>query len=405
MVDVGAPLNESALLLTRPQVRYSELASAAVHAALPEPSVVLTLEQDDTLASVLADGGLGRAASALVTREVARSIDVRQLRPGDLVRMHYDANGQVDSVELKITGWGEVDVVRDGNGFSGTAHPAQERAIQTTVSATIDSSLYEALMNAGERPQLGQEMVDIFQWDIDFFALHLVDSFQVVVQKRFVGSDPVGYGPILAARFVHNGQTYEAFRQETPGGAGYYTRDGRPLRKQFLRAPLHFTRITSRFSKSRWHPILHCFLPHLGVDYGAPIGTPVMSTADGVVLTATRKGGDGNYIRIRHTAQVETYYLHLSRFAKGIRPGTKVVQGQVVGYVGETGLATGPHLDYRVRDHGKWLDPLKLKSIAPDPLAPTLLAQFRANAARLERALAAPAPQVAEYPFRRRALF
>lgn len=405
MVDVGAPLNESARLLTRPQVRYSELVAAAEPAALPEHSVVLTIEQDDTLASLLADGGLDRADSALITREVARSIDLRRLQPGDLVRLHYGATGRVDSVELKITGWGEVDIVRDGNGFSATAHPAQEHDIQATVSATIDSSLYDALMSAGERPQLAQEIVDVFQWDIDFFALQRGDSFQLVVQKKFIGSDPIGYGPILAARFVHSGQTYEAFRQETPGGAGYYTRDGSPLRKQFLRAPLHFTRITSHFSKSRWHPILHCFLPHLGVDYGAPIGTPVMTTADGVVLVAGRKGGDGNYIRIRHTAQIETYYLHLSRFAKGIHPGTKVVQGDVIGYVGETGLATGPHLDYRVRDHGKWLDPLKLKSIAPDPLARNLLQQFRAAVLRLERTLAAPAPQVAQLPIRRRALF
>ncbi|HMC20881.1 MAG TPA: peptidoglycan DD-metalloendopeptidase family protein, partial [Thermoanaerobaculia bacterium] len=207
-------------------------------------------------------------------------------------------------------------------------------------------------------------------------------------------------------RFTHSGQTFEAFRQERADGrAGYYGRSGSPLRKQFLRAPLQFTRITSKFSKSRYHPILHCFKPHHGVDYGAPIGTPVMTTADGVVVEAGKKRGEGNYIRIRHTARLDTYYLHLSRFGKGVKRGHKVMQGEVIGYVGATGLATGPHLDYRVSDHGTWLDPLKLKSITPDPLPVALAQQFRRNVVSLAPKLAAAASQVAEFTPRRRALF
>jgi murein DD-endopeptidase MepM/ murein hydrolase activator NlpD len=189
------------------------------------------------------------------------------------------------------------------------------------------------------------------------------------------------------------------------GRAGYYARNGSPLRKQFLRAPLQFTRITSKFSKSRWHPILHCFRPHNGVDYGAPVGTPVMTTADGVVVEVGRKRGEGNYIRIRHTARLDTYYLHLSRFGKGIHRGAKVTQGQVIGFVGSSGLATGPHLDYRVSDHGKWLDPLKLKSITPDPLPVALAQQFRRNVVSLAPKLAVTPPQVAEFASRRLALF
>jgi murein DD-endopeptidase MepM/ murein hydrolase activator NlpD len=216
----------------------------------------------------------------------------------------------------------------------------------------------------------------------------------------------MGYGPVLGARFTHSGQTFEAFRQEmTDGRAGYYTRKGAPLRKQFLRAPLQFTRITSKFSKSRWHPILQCFRPHHGVDYGAPVGTPVMTTADGVVVEAGRKSGEGNYIRIRHTMRIDTYYLHLSKFARGIKRGAKVTQGQVIGYVGSTGLATGPHLDYRVSDHGTWLDPLKLKSISPDPLPVALTSQFHQNVVNLSPKLAVSTPQVAEFASRRRALF
>jgi murein DD-endopeptidase MepM/ murein hydrolase activator NlpD len=396
---------ELASSASHPALRYTDL-SVPEPAALPAHSIVLTVEAGDTLDSVLTDGGVDRLESAAVIREVARTLDLRRLRPGNLVRFHYQPDGRVDSIELKVTGWGEIDAVRTESGFLVVPQMAAQNEIDTVISASIESSLYDALKSEGEGPQLAQQIADIFQWDVDFFALQRGDSFSLVVKKKFVGSDAVGYGPILAARFTQSGQTFEAFRQESSDGrAGYYGRKGTPLRKQFLRAPLRFTRITSKFSKSRWHPILHCFKPHHGVDYGAPIGTPVMTTADGVVTEAGRKGGEGNYIRIRHTSRLDTYYLHLSRFVKGIRPGRKVTQGEVIGYVGSSGLATGPHLDYRVNDRGTWLDPLNLKSISPDPLPRSLLQQFRTNVARLATKLALPASQVAEFTPKRRALF
>jgi murein DD-endopeptidase MepM/ murein hydrolase activator NlpD len=311
----------------------------------------------------------------------------------------------VDSVEMKVNGWGEIDAVRGAGGFAITPRPAQQTEIDTTVSAEIDSSLYEALRGAGETPQLVQELVDVFQWDIDFFALQKGDSFSLVVKKKFAGADVTGYGPIVAARFTHSGQTFEAYRCDADGHPGYYARNGSPLRKQFLRAPLQFSRITSKFSVSRFHPLLHYFRPHHGVDYGAPVGTPVMTTADGVVATTAYNRGEGNFIRIRHTSRVETSYLHLSRFAKGIKPGKRVTQSEVIGYVGMTGLATGPHLDYRVSDNGTWLDPLKLKSITPDPLRGQSLEAFRNSVAAFAPRLAAPAQQLAAFAAKRRALF
>lgn len=387
------------------RVQYAELVGGP--AVLPQHSVVLAVDEGDTLDSVFVEGGLDRTQSATLNREFGRFIDLRRLRPGHLVRFHYDDAQGVDSVQMKVIGWGEIDAVRDDTGaFQVAGRQVPAREIESAVSANIDSSLYEALTLAGESPQLVQELVDVFQWDIDFFALRRGDSFSMVVKKRFAGSELIGYGPIVAARFTHNGQTYEAFRQETADGrGGYYTRAGTPLRKQFLRAPLQFTRITSHFSKSRFHPLLHYFRPHYGVDYGAPVGTPVMTTADGVVVENRYKGGEGNFIRIRHTSRVDTYYMHLSRFAKGLRPGKRVMQGEVIGYVGATGLATGPHLDYRVNDNGTWLDPLKLKSITPDPLRGDVVAAFRANVARLGPRLSVATQQVAEQRPRRRALF
>jgi murein DD-endopeptidase MepM/ murein hydrolase activator NlpD len=401
------PLRASVLPAAPAQrLRYDQLAAAAPD-VLPQHSVLLTFEEGDTLDSILVAGGLSRAESGVLNREFGKTIDLRRLRPGHIVRFHHAPDGTIDSVEMKIIGWGELDAVRnDAGGFDVSHREVQVQEVETTVAAQIDTSLYEALRLSGEGPQLVQQLVDVFQWDIDFFALRRGDSFSLVVRKRFGGGDLLGYGPIVAARFTHSGQTYEAYRQETPDGrAGYYARNGSPLRKQFLRAPLQFTRITSHFSKSRFHPILHAFRPHHGVDYGAPTGTPVMTTADGVVLEAHYKGGEGNFVRIRHTSRIETSYLHLSRFAKGIRPGKKVVQGDVIGYVGMTGLATGPHLDYRISDNGVWLDPLQLKSITPDPLRGASLDQFHANVARFTPKLDAAGPQVAELAARRRALF
>ncbi|MGZ5492262.1 MAG: peptidoglycan DD-metalloendopeptidase family protein [Thermoanaerobaculia bacterium] len=401
----SSPATNAAVLMT-PSLRYADLTLAAA-SDLPQHSIILTVEEDDTLDAVLVAGGLSRRDSALLTTEFSRSIDVRRLRPGHLVRFHFEAPGVIDAVQFRVLGWGSLDAVRNADGtFTVTPRQAQLRSISTTLSAEIDSSLYEALRAAGEQPQLVQQLVDVFQWDIDFFSLQKGDSFSVVVEKKFVNSDVVGYGPVLAARFTHEGTTYEAFRHELPDGrAGYYARNATPLRKQFLKAPLKFTRITSKFSNRRFHPVLRYFRAHHGVDYGAPVGTPVMTTADGVVMQTGHDRGEGNFVRIRHTSRIETMYMHLSRYANGMKRGTRVTQGQVIGYVGATGLVTGPHLDYRVNDGGKWLDPLKLKSITPDPLGGESLHRYKNSVASLLPRLSSPPQQLAQVARKRRALF
>jgi murein DD-endopeptidase MepM/ murein hydrolase activator NlpD len=395
---------ERGAMLPPPTLRYHDLRQP-FQAELPEHSLILTIEQNDTLDKVLLAGGLSRGDSAALTARLAGTIDVRRLRPGHLVRFHYDQSGSVDAVQMKITGWGEVDAVRKGDTFDVKVEPAAIRAVETTISATIHRSLYEALRDAGEGPQVVQQLVDVFQWDIDFFELRTGDSFSFVVAKQYAGSDLVSYGPITAARFTHRGTTYQAFRHEQDGRAGYYGAAGTPLRKQFIKSPLKFSRVTSGFSMRRFHPVLKYFRPHYGIDYGAPVGTPVMTTADGVVIEARYNPGEGNYIRIRHSSRVDTCYLHLSRFATNLKKGTRVTQGDVIGYVGMTGLATGPHLDYRVWDNGSWLDPLKLKSITPDPLRGESLHRFRTSVARLQPRLAAPESATEEPPVQQRALF
>jgi murein DD-endopeptidase MepM/ murein hydrolase activator NlpD len=392
-------------VLPPPALRYHDLREP-FQIELPEHSLVLTLEKNDTLDKILLAGGLSRGESAQLSNQLAGSIDVRRLRPGHMVRFHYDQSGSVDAVQMKITGWGEVGAVRNGGTFTVNVEQAEIREVETTISATVDRSLYEALRDAGEGPQVVQQLIDVFQWDIDFFELRKGDSFSFVATKQYAGNDLVGYGPVTAASFTHRGTTYRAFRHEMADGrAGYYAASGTPLRKQFIKSPLKFSRVTSGFTKKRFHPVLKYFRPHYGVDYGAPVGTPVMSTADGVVVEARYKAGEGNFVRVRHSSRIDTCYLHLSRFAKGLKKGTRVAQGDVIGYVGMTGLATGPHLDYRVSENGKWLDPLKLKSITPDPLRGESLRRFRSSVARLQPHLAAPESVSDKKPVPQRALF
>lgn len=345
----------------------------------PRSTSVLTVKPGDTMETILVAGGLSRTEALGMVSEFAKTVDPRRLMPGEIFFFDHAPNGEVSEVRMKVRGWGNVHATRGHGGFVVESLPGEEIIEPVLLSAEIRSSLWDAIQGTGESGLLVQPLVDVFQWDIDFFRLQKGDWFSVVVDKKFVGNDLIGYGPVHAARFHHSGRTYEAYRFEPPGGepAAYYTSEGKPVQKQFLRAPLRFSRVTSGFTNRRYHPVLKTFRAHPAIDYGAPTGTPVMTTASGVVGFAGRGKGEGNYIRIRHTGGYETYYLHLSRFAKGIRNGVGVVQGQIIGYVGSTGLASGPHLDYRVKLNGKYLNPLKLKSVSPDPLTGSVLAAFR----------------------------
>jgi murein DD-endopeptidase MepM/ murein hydrolase activator NlpD len=235
---------------------------------------------------------------------------------------------------------------------------------------------------AGAGADLAVRVAQIYQWDIDFFRdLRQGDSFVVVAERQEIEGEFFGWGTIFAARFVNRGRVLDAIvYPDNDGHLGYFDLEGHPLRKQFLKAPLEFSRVTSGFSTNRFHPVLKRRMPHYGVDYGAPTGTPVHVTADGTVTLAGRNGGGGNMVRVRHTNGYETKYLHLSRFAKGIRRGVRVSQGQVIGYVGSTGLASGPHLDYRVQLNGRWINPLSISSPPVKPLADERLQRFLAHA-------------------------
>jgi len=239
---------------------------------------------------------------------------------------------------------------------------------QKMAQGIIETSLWNTMYDNNLDPMLALDLNDIYQWTIDFYAIQKGDRFRVIYDELYVDSVSIGIGTIYAVEFDHYGESNFAFRFLQDGRYDYFDENGKSLRKAFLKAPLHFTRISSRFSNSRWHPVLRIRRPHHGVDYAAPKGTPVMSIGDGdIVARGYQRNGGGNYLKIKHNSQYTTSYMHLSGFAKGMVAGKRVKQGEVIGFVGATGLATGPHLDFRVFKNGTPVDPLKVKS---DPVAP-----------------------------------
>jgi murein DD-endopeptidase MepM/ murein hydrolase activator NlpD len=255
------------------------------------------------------------------------------------------------------------------------------------VSAVIENSLFGSVIGIGEKDQLALDIAEIFGSDIDFYTdIQPGDSFRVLLEKKYLNGQFAKYGVILAAAFTNQQKLLTGFRfQDENGKPAYYAPDGKSLRRSFLKSPLKFARISSRFSYARRHPILRTVRPHLGVDYAARAGTPVQAVGAGKVISAGYSGGNGRMIRIRHSGGYETMYLHLSRIA--VRPGAKVGQGQVIGYVGSTGLSTGPHLDFRVLKGGKPINPLKVIFPPGAPVSPSSFETFASLRDKLKNEL------------------
>lgn len=253
------------------------------------------------------------------------------------------------------------------------------QSVLRVASGTIKSSLWNDMQAAGVNPVLSLRLSDIYQWTIDFFGIQRNDQFRVIYEENYVDSISIGIGEIYACQFRHMDKDFYAFQFEQDSAFSYFDEEGNSLKKAFLKAPLEFSRISSRFSNSRFHPVLKIRRPHHGIDYAAPTGTPVRSIGDGVVTRkAYQKRGGGNYVYVKHNSVYTTCYMHLSGFARGIAPGVRVSQGQVIGYVGATGLATGPHLDFRVFKNGSPIDPLKVEAPPVEPVHEANLHAFTA---------------------------
>jgi len=254
------------------------------------------------------------------------------------------------------------------NSMSISRGEKKVQRMQKSASGIIASNLWNTMTDNDLNPMLAIELSKIYAWTIDFFGIQKGDKFRLLYEEQFVDTVSTGVGPVHAVEFEHMGKNYYAFRFSQDEGFDYFNDKGENLRKAFLKAPLEFSRISSRFSGSRLHPVLKIRRPHHGVDYAAPLGTPVVSIGDGTVIGKGYQGGSGNFVKIRHNAVYTTMYLHLSRFGKGVSTGSRVQQGEVIGYVGSTGLSTGPHLDFRVFMNGTPIDPLKIDAPPGDPV-------------------------------------
>jgi murein DD-endopeptidase MepM/ murein hydrolase activator NlpD len=314
------------------------------------------------------------------------------LRPGELLHFTH-REGELFGLERRLSDTQTLKVSRDGDALKADVlqNPIEMRT--HTIRGVIDSSLFEAVEAAGAHDPIAVSLADIFGWDIDFVLdVRPGDTFVVTYQEIWRDGAYLKDGPIEAAEFVNQGREFRAVRYTDPEGhSNYYTPEGRSLHKAFLRAPVEFTRVSSRFNSARHHPILNLIRAHKGVDYAAPIGTPVHAAGDGRIRFAGNRGGYGNCVEIEHSRSIVTLYGHLSRFARGTRAGAHVAQGTVIAYVGMTGLATGPHLHYEYRVNGVFKNPQTVQLPAAAPIDASLRDDFLARTAPLLATLDTPA--------------
>jgi len=348
------------------------------------------VKRNQNLALILNETGLDRLIANQATLNSSSVFNIGNIRLGNQYKLYYSKDR--DSLlryfvyQHSPTEYLKIDL----NGVPIAIRG--EKPIQNvlrTCSGEVSSSLWNTMVENNVDPVMAIRLSEIYAWTVDFFGLDRGDRFKVIFEMQYVDSIPVGIGRIYAASFIHKGEELMAYEFTQDGEVSYYDQYGKSLRRQLLKAPLRFSRISSGFSKSRMHPILKIVRPHSGVDYVAATGTPVYTVGDGVVVEKGFTTSAGNYVKVKHNSVYTTGYNHFSKFASGIQVGTKVKQGQVIGYVGSTGYATGPHLDYRVWMNGHLINPLKIKAPPIEPIKEQNITDFQAVVDSLDSSLKA----------------
>jgi murein DD-endopeptidase MepM/ murein hydrolase activator NlpD len=335
------------------------------------------LLRGETVTEVFEKLGLQGPAAREATNALAEHVELRRLKAGNHYAAFFNPDSFLASFQLTLAGSGRVEMRRAAAGWTADWQEFQRSVEVRALRGELDGPLETSIRRAGGPLPLAYRMADILQWDLDFARdLQKGDRFEILYEEVLLEGQAHDVGRILAVVYENDGRRHEAYRYGDSGV--YYDGEGHPLKKMFLRSPLRYSRVTSNFSRHRFHPVLKIYRPHWGVDYGAPVGTPVQVTANGTVTFAGWDRGGGNVVKVRHTGGYVTAYLHLSRFAQGIRPGTRVRQGDTIAFTGQTGLASGPHLDYRVQRNNEWVDPLSLKGVRDEPIPTSQLASFRA---------------------------
>ena len=338
----------------------------------PAPRILAgKIEKGQTLSSALRSVGVSEGIAESISRQLAPYVNLRQIQPGEAFEIRTTPEGKFLQFTYRTRSPDIYQITQTPSGQWVT----EKKEIQidkywSKVSGEIASSLFEAMDALGERDSLVFDFVDIFSWEIDFHSdPQKGDRFELLVEKYFLGEKFLRYGRILFAAYHGANRKREAFYYEPPGEAGgYYDQRGESMRKALLRSPLKFTRISSGYSRSRLHPIFRERRPHLGIDYAAPEGTPVVAIGDGIVTACGVHGGFGKQVVLRHANGYESSYGHLSRFAPGIQRGKRVRQKEIIGFVGSTGSSTGPHLDFRLRQHLTFVNPLRVVQPPSAPL-------------------------------------
>ncbi len=345
-----------------------------------------TVRMGETVGGILGHRGISAVTVDKLDKQSKDIFPLKKIRADNayttFTRNYTDSLGEHSKLDYLVYHKDVIDYVVFGfvgDSISITLGSRPMEIVRKRCDAEITSSLWGTIMEQDLPYALAAEFEDIYQWTVDFFGIQAGDSFKVIYDDKVVDGKSVGIGRIWGAEFVHCGKQYYAIPFTQDGKLQYWESNGESLRKQFLKAPLKYSRISSKFSNARLHPVYKVYRPHHGVDYAAPAGTPVHSVADGTVtFRGWDKGGGGNTIKIKHAGGMETGYLHLKSFAKGISVGTRVSQGQLIGYVGSTGASTGPHLDFRIKKNGTPIDPLKMVQEPAEPISSANKAAFEA---------------------------
>ncbi len=347
------------------------------------------IERGDTIASILQRLQIDDASAGQVLQRTSEARLLYRLIPGRTIRAHTTAAGQLLALRY-LNGTQLLKIDREGDALVVSEGAAEIETRLEMRSGEIRSSLFAATDVAGMKEAVAVQIAEVFSTDIDFHRdLRKGDRFAAVYEVQYHQGELVKTGRLLSAEFVNNGKTFQAVWFQNPDGeGGYYTPDGKNIRKAFLRSPLEFSRISSGFTMSRFHPVLQTWRAHKGVDYAAPTGTRVRATGDGIIEFVGRQGGYGNLVVLRHQSKYTTWYGHLSGFAPGMQKGKRIVQGNVIGFVGSTGIATGPHLHYEFRTNDVHQDPLRVAMPPAPPLAQQHRAAFDENARPLAERLA-----------------
>jgi murein DD-endopeptidase MepM/ murein hydrolase activator NlpD len=343
-----------------------------------------SLPSNTTFSDFLTREGFDSSLAGQLVRDVRPVYDLGHVRAGNMVKIARSSRGELRSLTYQIDPDRVLRVSGEGNGFEAAIRKVPYAISTEGVSGQVEDSLIQAVEDSGEHDELALRIADIFGWDMDFNTeTQRGDTFEAVVEKKTLYGKFSDYGRILAAEYRNGNRTFQAVLYHDPEGRpAYYSPSGKSMKKAFLRSPLRFAaRITSRFSYHRFHPILKRYRPHLGIDYGAPVGSAVQAVADGRVVLAGWHGESGKEVKIRHAMGYETYYLHLSQIL--VKVGQVVQQGQLIARTGATGLATGPHLDFRITQHGRFRNFLALNLPPAESVAKSDMGDFVAKRSKL----------------------